>query len=282
MKKADNTSYPELDKVLEDYARKIQETVNANFVGFYLQGSLALGDFDLTSDIDFIVITKEDLSDEQVRRVQRIHKETYNQENRWVKRFEYSFFPQCKLKILSSPYTDGVRNNTEERRLWYFDNGSLNIERSDHCNTLVTRWTIREKGITVLGPNTKTLLDPIEPNELRKEIKDTLIGWGDELLENPSPYENRFYQSYLVLNYARMLQNLYEGKIGSKMRGIMWAKSHLEPEWVELLDFCWQERQDTEISIKQPADPDIFKKSLEFVRYAVERGRKFKIFDIKK
>jgi predicted nucleotidyltransferase len=117
MNLAENTPYPELDKILEDYARKIHETVKDNFVGFYLQGSLALGDFDLTSDVDFIVITKEDLSNEQVKSVQRIHKETYNQENRWVKRFEYSYFPQFKFKILSSPYTDGVRNNTEERRL---------------------------------------------------------------------------------------------------------------------------------------------------------------------
>jgi predicted nucleotidyltransferase len=277
MKEAENTPYPELDNVLEDYARKIQETVKANFVGFYLQGSLALGDFDLTSDVDFVVITKEDLLDEQVRNVKRIHKETYNKDNRWVKRFEYSFFPKSKLKTLSSPYTNGVRNNAEERKLWYFDNGSLNIERSDHCNTLVTRWTVREKGITLLGPDPKTLLDPIEPNELRKEIKDTMIGWGEELLENPSPYENRFYQSYLVLNYARMLQNLYKGEIGSKLRGIMWAKSNLDPNWVELMDFCWKERQDTEISVKQPANPGIFNKSLEFVRYAVDQGRKYKL-----
>ena len=164
---------------------------------------------------------------------------------------------------------DGVRNNAKERELWYFDNGSRDIERSDHCNTLVIRWTVREKGVTVSGPDPKTLIEPIKPDDLRKEIKDTMIGWEEEILRNPDPYQNRFYQSYLVLNYARMLQNFHEGKIGSKRQGMIWAISHLDPKWIHLIDDCWKERQDPEISVKQSANPDVFKKTLEFVRYAI-------------
>jgi hypothetical protein len=277
MKEAEKTPYPELDKVLENYARKVKEVLKENFVGFYLQGSLAIGEFDLTSDVDFIVITIEDLSEEEVRNIQHIHDEAYNQDNRWVKRLEYSFFPISKLNSFSSPYPNGIRNSSKERELWYFDNGSLTIEKSDHCNSLVTRWTVREKGVDILGPDPKTLIDPIKPDDLRKEIKDTMIGWSEELLTNPEPYKNRFFQSYLVLNYARMLKNLYDGKIGSKLEGTIWAKSNLDPKWINLIDYCWKERQDTEISVKQPANPDLFKESLEFVSYAVDLARKYKV-----
>lgn len=277
MTEAEKIPYPELSAVLKEHARKLQEVLGNNFVGMYLQGSLAIGDFDLTSDVDFIVVTNEDLSAKQVKEVQEVHTLTYDQNNRWVKRLEYSFFPKHVLNKHSSPYTDGKPTNPQSRELWYFDNGSPTIKRSDHCNTLVTRWTVRGKGITVLGPDPVTLIDPIPADELCKEIKETIVGWGEELIENPEPYRNRFYQSYLVLNYSRMLHALHQGKIGSKLSGINWAKSNLDPKWAELIDFCWEERQDTSISVKQPAKPDVFEKSLQFVKYAVEQGKRYKV-----
>lgn len=271
------TKYPELDVVLKEYADSIQEILGDNFIGFYLQGSLAIGDFDLTSDVDFIIVTEEDLSEEQVKKIQEAHNHIYNQPNRWVKRLEYSFFPKQKLNQLSSPFTQDGLNSLPERNLWYFNNGSPAIEKSDHCNTLVTRWTVREKGIAVLGPNPTTLINPIDPNELRKEIKNTLVGWGRILMANPKPYENRFYQSYLVLNYCRMLHDLHEGKVDSKLTGVNWAKINLDEKWIPLIDFCWQERQDASISVKQPADPKVFPNSLKFVEYVVEKGKNYKI-----
>ena len=277
MEETEKTPYPELDTVLETYAKNLQEVLGNNFVGMYLQGSLAIGDFDLSSDIDFIVVTKDDLTETEVAEIQDTHTHTYSQNNRWVKRFEYSFFPVHVFNQHSSPYTDGKRTHLQGRELWYFDNGSPTIERSDHCNTLVTRWTVREKGKTLLGPDPATLIDPIPTDELRKEMKETVIGWGQDLLANPEPYRNRFYQSYLVLNYCRMLHDLYEGQIRSKFAGIHWAKAHLDPQWIDLIDFCWKERQDTLISVTQPAHAAVFEKSLAFVQYVVEQGKKYEI-----
>jgi predicted nucleotidyltransferase len=277
MKETEKTPYPELDTVLETYATKLQEVLENNFVGMYLQGSLAIGDFDLSSDIDFIVVTKDDLTAKEVAEIQDTHTHTYSQNNRWVKRFEYSFFPVHVFNQHSSPYTDGKPTDLQGRALWYFDHGSPTIERSDHCNTLVTRWTVREKGKTLLGPDPATLIEPIPAANLRKEIKETLIGWGHDLLENPEPYRNRFYQSYLVLNYARMLHDLHAGKIRSKLAGMHWAKAHLDPQWIDLIDFCWKERQDTLISVKQPTNAEVFEQSLAFVTYVVEQGKQYEI-----
>lgn len=267
--------YQELDDVLRNFAENQRVTLKQNFVGMYLQGSLALGDFDLTSDVDFIIVTHDELSADQVKEVQTLHTGFFTQDNRWVKRLEYSFFSKQMLRVNSSPYISGKRVDSPDRNLWYFDNGSPIIKMSDHCNTLVTRWTVREKGITMFGPNPTTLIDPISANELRQEIRDTLVGWGEELLTDPNPYRNRFYQSYLVLNFSRMLHNLHEGIVGSKLAGITWAKSHLDPLWIELIDYCWVERQDTTISVKQPAKQEIFEQSLRFVRYVVEQGNKY-------
>src|SRR5258706_2601679 len=218
------TPYPELDIVLTKLGQRIKEARGDSFIGVYLQVSLAIGDFDMTSDVDFIVVTKEDLDEDQVNSVQEIHNQTYDQNNRWVTRLEYSFFPSKVLSFVSSPYKNGVADRSEERKLWYFDNGHKTIKRSDHCNTLVTRWTVREKGITVIGPDPKTLMAPIEPNDLRSEMRETVVGWGNEIIEDPKQYENRFYQAYLVLNFARMLQDIDEGRVTSKLAGASWAR----------------------------------------------------------
>jgi len=276
MGKAINTSYEELNIVLDDYAQKLKRTLKDNCIGVYLQGSLAIGDFDMTSDVDFIVVIDTDLTEEQLKNIQNLHNKTYKKDNRWVKRMEYSFFPKNKLNETSSPFVNGVQMDTNERKLWYFDNGSKKIEKSDHDNTLVVRWTLREKGISLIGPNPKEFIKPVDPNDLRIEIKDTILGWGKQLIKDASPYKNRFYQSFIVLNFLRMLQDLYLGKVTSKLEAVKWSDKNIDKEWSGLIDFCWEERQDTSISVKQPATDKVFKNAIEFVEYVLNKAELYK------
>jgi predicted nucleotidyltransferase len=277
MSKESLTPYSELDATLKGHAEALKEVLGENFTGFYLIGSLAIGDFDLTSDIDFIVVTNWQLSDTEVKEVQEAHTRTCDQDTRWVQHLEYSFFPVPMLLRNSSRYTEKGPNTAEDRDLWYFNNGSKIIEKSGHDNTLVTRWTLREKGVTVLGPEPATFVQRIEPNELRREIRDDLINWGKETAQFSSTHFNRFHQAFFVLNSCRVLQGLNEGRVTSKLAGVKWAKCYLDPKWTPLIDFCWQERQDTSISIHQPADPEVFSQAMEFVGYAASLGREYQL-----
>lgn len=271
------TQCPELDGVLRGHAERLQDALRDSFIGMYLLGSLAIGDFDGTSDIDFVVVTADEMSDSQVERVQSVHDQTYAQDTRWVKHLEYSLFPLNTLRHPSSPFSKDGRVQDKNRELWYFEHGSPRIERSDHDNSLVTRWTLREKGVTVVGPEPFSLLDPVTPNALRAEIQDSLVGWGDELLHDAEPYRNRFFQTFIVLHYCRMLQDLNEGRITSKREGAEWANSNLDPKWTSLIEYCWNDRQDSEIHISQPAVPEIFSEALSFVNYVVALGKDFVI-----
>jgi predicted nucleotidyltransferase len=271
------THNPELDLVLLGHVERLQEALGELLVGVYLLGSLAIGDFDATSDIDFVVVTAGEMSESQVEKVQSAHNETYWQNFRWVKHLEYSFFPLNTLGHQSSPFTKYGRAQDENRDLWYFEHGSPTIERSDHDNSLVVRWTLREKGLTVVGPEPISLLDPVSPNALREEIQLSLLGWGDELLKDSEPYRNRFFQAFIVLHYCRMLQDLNEGRITSKREGAQWAKSNLDSKWIPLIEYCWNDRQDPEIHISQPAVAKIFQQVLAFVEYCVAQGAKVNV-----
>lgn len=271
------TDYPELDKVFYELAETYKKDLGDNFVGLYIQGSLAVGDFDMTSDVDFEVIINRELTPEELEKIQKIHTIFRNKDSKWVQHLEYSFFPLPKFKQNSSRYENGKINDSEERKLWYFDNGARTMEKSDHDNTLVVRWEVREKGIAVLGPDPKTLIRPITPNDLRKEIKEFHIGWIPGFIANPDPWKNRFHQVFFVLHFSRALQDLEEGKITSKKEGMEWAKIFLDPLWHDLIDYSWDERKDENISIDQPANPQRWEETLEFVKYVLKKTKEFKI-----
>ena len=274
------TPYLGLDEALTGYAHASQGVLRDNFVGLYLLGSLAIGDFDLTSDVDFMIVTKNELSDDELGRMQSCHTALISRDTRWVKHLEYSFFSLQKLFELSSPYgADGLRNASEARQLWYFCNGSSTVERSDHDNTLVTRWTLRNKSRAVLGPEPATFAPDVSANALRQEIQKSMLGWEKLILDDASPFDNRFHQVFMVLNNCRALQDLHEGKITSKLEGVAWAKQSIDRRWYSLIDYCWRERQDTGIHVSQPADPEAFQQTLALIAYTARLAEKYQLPD---
>jgi hypothetical protein len=185
-----------------------------------------------------------------------------------VQHLEYSFFSAAELLRTSSPYAEGGRRvERPERDLWYFENGADTIVRSDHDNTLVTRWTLRNASPVVHGPEPASLAPDVTADELRGEIRSSMLGWEQLVLAHPERFFNRFHQVFLVLNNCRALQDLHEGRITSKLAGVRWAHQHLDRGWHALIDYCWQERQDTGIDVSQPADDVAFRQTLEFMSH---------------
>ena len=68
--------YPELPSVLGQFVDGVQDLLSENLVGIYLVGSLAVGGFDLDSDIDFLVVMNEELTDGAVSALQAMHVRT--------------------------------------------------------------------------------------------------------------------------------------------------------------------------------------------------------------
>lgn len=253
---------PELNTVLGELVDSIPKILGANFVGSYLQGSFAVGDFDVHSDVDFIIVAQEELSEEQVQAVQAMHERIYCLDIPWAQHLEGSYFPK---EILRDCDHSG-------KLLWYLDHGSRSLIKADHCNTVVVRWVVHEYGIALAGPPPGSLVDPIPVERLRREIMRTITGWGQELIDNPDRFANRFYQSFIVLNFCRMLHDLHRGFPGSKLAGAEWAKAKLDPSWQGLIDRTWNGRPNPAISVRQQADPRDFEDTLKFVQYIINES----------
>ena len=258
----DPTPYPELNDVLRQLIEGVQAILKDDLLGAYLQGSFAMGDFDLHSDVDFIIAIEQDLPDGQAPALQNLHERIYSLECPWAQHLEGTYFPKDILRQYS----------LSGEELWYLDHGARSLIRSDHCNTIVVRWTVREHGVALAGPDPTSLIDPIPVALLRRDILTAIDDWGQQILADPEQYNNRFYQGFITLNYCRMLHDLYSGDTGSKLAGAEWAKENLDPSWTGLIDRAWTTRPDPAVSVRQPADPDDFSSTLAFVQYIIEES----------
>lgn len=201
------------------------------------------------------------------------HTALLGRENRWVRRPEYSIVSLGQLAAKPSP---ARRGRSASAPLWYVINGGALIERSEHDNTLVTRWTLGYRSKAVLGPEPAVFAPEVTADELRREIKTSMRAW-EKLFTSDSPFNNRFHQVFFVLNNCRALQDLHEGRITSKREGVTWAKQHLDARWHALIDFCWRERQDTEINVSQPADPHAFEQTVAFIAYTTRLAEAYRL-----
>ena len=61
MNESPPTPYPDLNQVLHELVSSMQSALGSNLTGVYLQGSFAVGDFDVHSDVDFAVVVAHEL-----------------------------------------------------------------------------------------------------------------------------------------------------------------------------------------------------------------------------
>lgn len=262
------TPHPSLNALLRALADGQRGVLGDRLVSLCLQGSFAIGDADEHSDVDWLAIIGDELTDADVERLQALHTRIYDgdwrestADRRWNQYLEGSYMPRAVLHDL-------------DRRgdvLWYLDNGARQLVRATHCNTAVTRVTFREHGIVLTGAAPSTLFPPLPVDALRAEMVATMRDWAAEIIAAPERYRNRFYQGFIVLSYCRMWCDVVTGGVGSKRRGAEWAKPRLDPAWTDLIDRAWMTRPDPSRSVREPADSTDFERTLQLMQHIVDQ-----------
>lgn len=261
-----NQPYPELREVLDVFVNAVTAELADNLVGVYLVGSIATGDFDLDSDIDFLVVTNTELTETNIKSLQEIQIKIHGIDCYPAKHLEGSYI---NIADLNNWHTVG------EKELYYFDNGSTTFEQSTHDNKWHVRWILRERGITLVGQKPETIMQPIPLPELSNEIKTAMLqimkAFKDEIDRPRSFWNSRFGQSFAVLTYCRMLHTLHTGTVQSKKAGAKWAKQFVDPKWIKIIDQAWNEREGVRFLVKihQRAEQTLLFETLEFIKYAV-------------
>jgi Domain of unknown function (DUF4111) len=233
-----------------------EEVLGDSFCGAYLQGSFAVGDADVHSDVDFIVVIKDDVTPEQQAELQALHGKLYALPTSWAQHLDGSYIPAEELR----------RPDPARRPFLYLDNGATEFALDNHDNTVVVRWSLREHGVVLAGPDPRELVDPIGADELRADVRWALGNWQEWFRSIDSI--NRRALAVAVLSHARILHTLAIGQVSSKRTAGEWALRALDPEWAPLIRWALEDRPDPWTKVREPADPTLLRRTRQFMDYA--------------
>jgi hypothetical protein len=242
------TPYPDINQVLLALQVQVQTILGEGFVGLYLYGSLASGDFVLArSDIDFVVVTAGELPAGIVLALEAMHTHLWATGGKWALKLEGTYISRQALWHYNPQ--DGPFPCVNEARFY------LSRHESDW---ILQRHILRESGVAVAGPEIRPLIAPVSQEEIRSAVLGYLHEWWQPMLSNPQRLHNREYQAYATLSMCRALNTLQDGGVASKTASARWAQQTLGAGWWGLIERA--------LSWPLGEQPDEFTQTLAFMK----------------
>ena len=244
--------------MLDMFLARVQATLGHNFVGLYLHGSLACGDFDpQTSDIDFVVVTANESLTEMLPVLGAMHACITASGLDCAAKLEGPYIPRQALRRYDP-------KNAQHPSLRV--DGSFGVDQYG-SDWVIQRHIIREQGIVLAGPAPHTLIDPVQPDELRRAEQAMLVEWWAPQLDDPIRLVSPEYQAYATLTMCRALYTLQYATVVSKRVAARWAQEKLGEPWAAVIGRALEWRCGA-----QSGNMD---DKTDLIRYALERAQQF-------
>jgi len=256
MKNNHFTPYPDVNETLNILLTETQNVLAEQFVGMYLYGSLSSGDFNpVYSDIDFLIVTADMLDEKTIEDLESMHQRIWDTGLKWALKLEGSYLPQGHLPRYEK--TDTVYPTVNE--------GKFYLGKHD-SDWIIQRQIIREQGLTLAGPNPKTLIDPVSPEDIRSAVMGFLNGWWFLMLDELPWLKKRGseYHAYAILSMCRSLHALEHGTIVSKPEAAKWAQKEFDGRWQDAIE------QALAMQTSQKGF-DLFDEAVAFILFVKER-----------
>jgi predicted nucleotidyltransferase len=207
----------EVTELLTALVQKVREALGENLLGIYLRGSLATGDFWESSDVDVLVATERPVNDSELSALAAVHSQLTGIDSVYAGRIEAAYIDRTALRR----FTPGLRHPT----LYWAEP----FVRSEHdANWVLERWTTREHGVTLYGPDPKTLIDPVTPDDLRDAVRARLRDWAQWAAD---PGQKLWPIVYTAETMCRSLYTLAHGTLPNKADAVQWALDTLPEPW---------------------------------------------------
>ncbi|HEY5640158.1 MAG TPA: aminoglycoside adenylyltransferase domain-containing protein, partial [Dehalococcoidia bacterium] len=221
---------PGVAPLVEALLDGVRDALGDNFTGLYLCGSLALGGFGPeTSDADMLVVTERPVSDAEFTALKALHERLPPEGNDFSLDYDIYYIDR-----------ETIRRFAEGQRHVKVGAGEP-FHRGEHRpNWVLERWTVRERGVVVSGPDPKTLIEPISADDLRaaagEELQRRLAHWRD----GSWPREELAVvgaQAFEVETVCRALFTMEAGAVSTKREAVDWAIAALPERWQMLIEW---------------------------------------------
>lgn len=254
------TAFDELNGVLHELVSHAEAVFGHDLLGAYLVGSFAIGDPDIHSDCDFLIVVRRPIASDQEAALRALHHGLPTRTGHWNRHLEGSY-----------PVVDDLRTLDRIGRDWlYIDHGHDTMEWSTHCNNLVHRWTLRERGVPLVGPDPKSFACEVPAEALRALMRDSIQTFLPDLF-TWIDFSIAWAQRYAVSTLCRMLYTIETGAVCSKRRALLWGVDNLHPRWAELLQHTLDDRE-RGLDFNDPPRPGSVEETIRFADHAKEIG----------
>jgi hypothetical protein len=250
------TPYADVNAVLAGLLGNLRDLLGGHFTGMYLHGSLATGDFNpVTSDIDFLVVTTDELPAGFVPALAALHRRMADGGSRWARRIEGAYIPRHAIRRYDPVHATHP---------WTGADGHFAVEHL-HSDWVIQRHILRERGVVLAGPHPRTMIDPVSADELRQAVRAILREWWARKLEDHGWLKDEEYQAFAILTMCRALHTLHHGDVVSKPVAARWALNALGEPWPALIEQA--------MSWSPEASHQDMTGALDFIRYTLNRAR---------
>jgi len=212
--------------IIDDLVSATKEIIGENLTGIYLHGSLAMGCFNSEkSDIDFIIIIKETISD--ARKTEWLNRIVALNQQAPAKGLEISIVKRnyCNPFVYPTPFE---LHFSPMHLQWFLDNPQdyvTNMKGTDI--DLAAHFTmLHHCGIVLYGEKIETVFADVPVENYIDSICSDIEAAREDILEQPI---------YIILNLCRVLAFLKDNLYLSKKEGGEWGIRHLPPEYHPLI-----------------------------------------------
>ena len=246
----------ENSSLINEFVRLNQNILGENLVGIYLHGSAVMGCFNSQkSDLDFIIVVKEDLSNAAKRAYMDMVIELNKQAPK--KGIELSIVREnvCRPFVYPTPFE---LHFSITHLNWYQTDSEDYVEKMKGTDKdLAAHFTIiYHRGKALYGKAIHDVFSEVSSADYFDSIWGDIENAQEEITENPD---------YIILNLCRVLAYSKEGLILSKSEGGRWGLENVSEKYADLISDALAEY---ETNYSMPLDETLAK---EYAGYMLEQ-----------
>lgn len=223
---------PNVQEVLTYYLERINDRQAGIIQGFYLYGSIALGDYYThCSDIDFIAVSEERLTDEHYQHLMLAHKEVEKR------------FPRSRMGGIYVTWSDLGKLRDEVEPFPFYTDGKLKRAGYFELN-LVTWYELKHHGIRLVGPAIEELPLAIDMqrfiSNMHLNLNTYWTNWIRKATRRLRSYSLLVWLrgseiEWGVLGVTRLWYTFREHQVTSKAKAGDYALAHVSQRWHPIL-----------------------------------------------
>ncbi len=246
------TPFEPVNLLLSQLVENLGSILGDNFVGCYLFGSLAVGDFDpATSDVDILVATFRKLNQIEIDQLSNFHRELFRSGKPLATELECFYVAKPDLQN----FIEGKSTCYKVDR----GSGNLQLETLD-ADWIINSFSLHNHGKVVVGPTVNTVLAPVSVEELRGAIRNLMESWWYPMANHRKKLEHPGYRFYAILTMVRMLATFEINEIISKKAAVTFSHNRLDERWKRLVEKA--QKRDVSASVEE---------TQEFIRFTREK-----------